>query len=315
MSVHGIHHVTAVSANIVGNLEFYTGVLGLRLVKKSVNQDDVSAYHLFYADAVATPGTDITFFDWPSIGSAVPGPATVSLTTFRVPGPSLPAWQERLTAHGIYVGADEDGRGRGRLLFSDPEGQRLALVDDSGMPGDATPFAAVVPTDMAITGILGNDLESARPDGTHKVLTDILGFELVKDGEAPLYQVKTDTTFAELRIAPQSAPRLGSVGAGGVHHVAFRVGTDEELFDLQAKVEAMGLRTSGYVDRYWFHSLYFREPGGVLFEIATDGPGMGADEEMATLGEKITLAPFLEPRRDEIVGKLKPLPQPVYLRG
>ncbi|MGV3616240.1 MAG: ring-cleaving dioxygenase [Fimbriimonas sp.] len=311
MAVLGIHHVTAVSSDIVRNLEFYTGTMGLRLVKKSVNQDDVRAYHLFYADEVASPGTDFTFFDWPTIGPNVPGPGTVSLTTFRVPGASLEAWEARLTAAGLYVEQDEDPRGRARLLFSDPEGQRLALVDGDRLPNDTKPWTAVVPAEQAIQGIFGVDLESARPDSTHRVLTDILGYTEAKGGEGPVYQIEG---ISEVRIAPQTMPRLGSVGAGGVHHVAFRVRDDAHLTEMQDRIEAAGLKTSGYVDRFWFHSLYFREPGGILFELATDGPGFGIDESMENLGETTVLAPFLEPRRAEIEANLKPLPKPSYLK-
>jgi glyoxalase family protein len=314
MSVLGIHHVTAVSGDIGGNLEFYTGPMGLRLVKKSVNQDDVKAYHLFYADEVASPGTDFTFFDWPNMGSASAGPGTVSLTTFRVPGESLEAWQARLSEAGLYVEEDEDPRGRRRLVFADPEGQRLALIDDSGLPFSGKPWTKVVPEAMAIRGIFGVDLESARPDGTHRVLTDILGYTEAKGGDGPVYEVRAEDSVSEVRIAPQSAPRLGSVGAGGVHHVAFRARDDAHLAEIQEKVESAGLKTSGYIDRFWFHSLYFREPGGILFEIATDGPGFGIDESMERLGETTVLAPFLEPRRAEIEAGLKPLPVPRYLR-
>jgi glyoxalase family protein len=312
MAVLGIHHVTAVTADIVRNLEFYTGTLGLRLVKKSVNQDDVKAYHLFYADAVASPGTDFTFFDWPTIGPNSAGPGTVALTTFRVPSGSLDAWAARLEEAGLYAERDEDPRGRGRIVFSDPEGQRLALVDDAGLPGASQPWTAMFPETMAVRGIFGVDLESARPDSTHRVLTDILGFSEAKGGDAPVYEVRTADSVAEVSIVPPTASRLGSVGAGGVHHVAFRARDDEHLKELQDRVEAAGLRTSGEIDRFWFHSVYFREPGGILFELATDGPGFGVDESMETLGEKTVLAPFLEPRREEILAALKPLPAPVY---
>lgn len=315
MAVLGIHHVTAVSGDIARNLEFYTGPMALRLVKKSVNQDDVKAYHLFYADEVASPGTDFTFFDWPAMGSASAGPGTVSLTTFRVPTGSLEAWQSRLTEAGLYAEQDEDPRGRPRLVFADPEGQRLALVDEKGLPDAGTkPWTKLVPEEMAIRGIFGVDLESARPDGTHRVLTEILGYRAVKGGEDPVYEVRSEDGVSEVRIAPQSAPRLGSVGAGGVHHVAFRARDDEHLLAIKDQVEAAGLNTSGYIDRFWFHSLYFREPGGILFEIATDGPGFGIDESMENLGEKTVLAPFLEPQRAEIEAGLKPLPTPSYLR-
>jgi glyoxalase family protein len=295
MSNHGIHHVTAVTSQIRRNLRFFTETLGLRLVKKSVNQDDVSAYHLFYADKVGTPGTDMTFFDWERIGPNVAGLGTISRTTFRAPTGSLEAWQKRLEAAGVFTEL-----GEGSLLFSDPEGQRLELVEDDG--GEVVPWTELVPEDQALRGILGVDLESARPDSTALVLTDILGFEERSPGE-----FRTPDGSSRVRLPESSSRRMGSVGAGGVHHVAFRVKDDDELVALQEKVEGTGLQTSGQIDRFWFHSVYFREPGGILFELATDGPGFGLDESMETLGEKIVLAPFLEPQRAKILAGLKPL--------
>lgn len=298
MSIHSIHHVTAVTAKIRENAEFYTGVLGLRLVKRSVNQDDVSAYHLFYADAVGSPGTDITFFDWPTIGSNTPGPASASLTSFRIPSTSLDFWENRLREAGALPERNENS-----ILFADPEGQRLELVgtNDSVI---VTPWGKSVPEEHALRGILGVDLDSARPGLTRSVLTEILGYE--QTGE-DLFETRDENHHGRIRLASSGGNRLGRLGAGGVHHVAFRVADDAELETLQQRIEATGLHTSGFVDRYYFHSLYFREPGGVLFELATDGPGFASDEDPATLGEKLALPPFLEPRRAEIEAGLKPI--------
>ena len=310
MNVLGIHHVTAVSARISENLAFYTGVLGMRLVKKSVNQDDVSAYHLFYADEVGSPGTDLTFFDWPTIQPNRPGPASVALTTLRVHGESLKAWEARLTDHGIVCERDLDRRGRDRITFADPEGQRLALVDDSGLAGTVVPFTKVVGEAMAIRGILGVDLDSARPDATRRVLTEVLGFT---DVDGSRFTMNNDDHAAELIVHEPEARRMGQVGAGGVHHVAFGVKDDLEIDIYKDKLEGAGFRTSGFVDRFYFHSLYFREPGGVLFELATMGPGFASDEAAAHLGERIALPPFLEAQRASIEANLKPLPKPAYL--
>jgi glyoxalase family protein len=300
MSTHSIHHVTAVTAQIGKNMEFYTGVLGLRLVKRSVNQDDVKAYHLFYADAAGSPGTDMTFFDWPMVAPNVPGPGTIALTSFRVPGSSLGFWEERLGAAGASPVRDETN-----ILFADPEGQRLELVDDSGLPGGGVPWAKEVSADNAIRGILGVDLESARPDSTRRVLTEILGYQS-SDGKS--YVAASAEHHGRVRVVESSKDRFGRVGAGGVHHVAFRVMDDEELLAMKDRVEGLGLQTSGYVDRFYFHSLYFREPGGVLFELATDGPGFASDEDTEHLGERLALPPFLEPQRERIEAGLKPLP-------
>jgi len=279
--------------------------LGLRLVKKSVNQDDVSAYHLFYADEVGSPGTDMTFFDWPTAGMNIPGAASVALTSFRVPQASFGYWMERLGAAGVHV-----DREPGRLLFADPEGLQLALVSDDGLPGDVKPWTAVVPEESAIRGILGVDLDSRNVAGTSRVLTDVLGFSQVEPG---IFEVKSDMSIGRVKVNNFDQGRLTRPGAGGVHHVAFRARDDDHLRELLAKVEAAGLRTSGYVDRFYFHSIYFREPGGVLFEIATDGPGMHSDEDLAHLGEKLALPPFLEGQRAQIEAGLKPIPDPVYL--
>lgn len=312
MNVSGIHHVTAISASIQENLSFYTGPLGLRLVKNSVNQDDVSAYHLFYADTVGSPGTDLTFFDWPTTPPNQPGPGTVTLTTLRVAGSALPYWESRLTALNLPIERDEDAAGRARLRFADPEGMALALVDDTGLGNEVTPWTAMVPEDAAIRGILGVDIESARPDSTRRVLTDLLGYE---SRDEHRFVVNTPTSASEVLVRDPSARYLGQAGAGGVHHVAFRVPDDNALLEFRDRIEAAGFRTSGYVDRFFFHSLYFRDPGGVLFELATDGPGMAGDEDPATLGEKLSLPPFLESKRFAIESNLKPIGAPAYLNG
>ncbi len=310
MKVLGLHHVTAVSSRIADNLRFYTGEMGMRLVKKSINQDDVSAYHLFYADEVGSPGTDLTFFDWPTIGPDRPGLGTVSLTTLRARGDSLPAWAERLREAGMFVEQDQDLSGRARLLFSDPEGQRLALVDDAGLPGEVVPWAKTLPADMATRGILGVDLQSARPDSTRRVLADVLGY---RDLDGTRFEIRTEDSASEVNVVELPGSGFGQVGAGGVHHVAFRVRDDQELLAFQDRIEAAGFRTSGYVDRYYFHSLYFREPGGILFELATDGPGMAGDEPADRIGERLSIPPFMEDRRAMIEAGLKPIPDPAYL--
>ena len=310
MNVLGIHHVTAVSAKIVENLAFYTGVLGMRLVKKSVNQDDVSAYHLFYADEVGSPGSDLTFFDWPTIQPNRPGPMTVGLTTLRVPGGSLDWWSNRLSEHGVTSQRDTDLTDRERLTFVDGEGQHLALIDSTGLAFEVVPWTKNIPIDVAIQGIHGVDLDSRFPDATRRVLTDVLGYENV-DGTR--FVVYGDDYSSELLVRDPNQSGFGQVGAGGVHHVAFRVRNDEELLAYKDKIESFGIRTSGYIDRFYFHSLYFREPGGVLFELATDGPGFASDEDSNHLGEGIALPPFLEPQRQSIIKKLKPLPKPAYL--
>ncbi len=247
----------------------------------------------------------MTFFDWPAVRSNSPGAGSVALTSFRVPNASFGYWMERLGTHGIDV-----AREPGRLIFADPEGQRLALVADDGLPAEVKPWTAIVPEESAIRGILGVDIDSRNAKGTAAVLTEILGFTEVEPGQ---FEVATENSIGRIKVNDAGNGRMGMPGAGGVHHVAFRAKDDDHLNELMAKVEAAGIRTSGYVNRFYFHSLYFREPGGVLFEIATDGPGMHQDEELAHLGEKLALPPFLEARRAEIEAGLKPIPNPAYL--
>jgi glyoxalase family protein len=282
----------------------------MRLVKKSVNQDDVSAYHLFYADAVGTPGTDLTFFDWPSSPSNRPGPGSVSRTTMRVPPGGLEFWANRFSEIGLTFERDQDTQGRERIVFADPEGQSLALIDDNGLPTDAVAWDKGIPAESAIRGLYCVDISSPRPDASIKVLTDLLGFQ--PTGTDGLFEARSEMTVGQVLIESGEGRTLGRVGSGGVHHVAFRVRDEEHLLALQDRIESAGLRTSGEIDRYWFRSVYFREPGGTLYELATEGPGFAVDEDVATLGDKTTLAPFLEPHRKEIEAGLRPLPPPAY---
>jgi glyoxalase family protein len=314
MNLLGIHHLTAVSARIRENHRFYTGTLGMRLVKRSVNQDDVSAYHLFYADALGTPGTDLTFFDW-DVAPEVRGTRSITRTHLRVAGlPALEFWQRRLADQGVSTSGIAERDGRLTLDFEDPEGQRLALVDDRGA-GQAHPWErSPVPAEHQVRG-LGPILMSVPVLApTDALLRGAASMRPMREYPHPhsakhlvhVYEMGAGGPHAELHVAVQ--PDLAAVrpGAGGVHHVAFR--TPDADYDAWAeRLNTLGVPNSGKVDRYWFRSLYFREPNGVLFEIATEGPGFGVDEDAATLGEKIVLPPFLEPHRKEIVANLKPI--------
>ncbi len=309
MRAHTIHHVSAITADRMRNLDFYSRVLGLRLVKRTVNQDDVRVYHLFYADKQGSPGTDFTFFDLPTSAASTPGPGTIASTYLRVPGASLDWWEDRLSQAGAHPHRGVDHEEREGIALADPEGQRLLLVDDTGIPGSSVPWDEEVPKEYAIRGILGVDIESARPAATSHVLTEILNFQAT-NRSGGLFYAGDDSSFASIRLVESNALRPGRVGAGGVHHVAFRVADDEELREMQRRVEDAGIKTTGFVDRFYFHSLYFREPGGILFELATDGPGFSADEPMEELGQGLSLPPFLEPRREEIEAGLAPWDDP-----
>ena len=313
MQLHGIHHLTAVSSSIRENLRFYTQTMGMRLVKRSVNQDDVSAYHLFYADAVGTPGTDLTFFDW-SMPREKRGTNSVIRTMLRVNGANaLEWWANRLSELGVKHGGIVERDSRATLDFEDGEGQRLSLVDDEGKGDEIKPWKnSPVPAELQIRGLgpIVMSVPDLRPTDT--VLTRVTEMNhareyLHDDHTVHVYQMKGDGPHAELHVAVEPDVPRGRLGAGGVHHVAFRTPNEAEYHQWRERLDSFGVPNSGEIDRYYFRSLYFREPGHVLFEIATDGPGFGVDEDVATLGEKVVLPPFLETHREEIVANLKPL--------
>jgi glyoxalase family protein len=316
MQLGGIHHVTAVSARIGENLRFYTGVLGMRLVKRSVNQDDVRAYHLFYADAVGTPGTDLTFFDW-NMRPERRGTRSITRTSLRVTGvPALEWWAAWLAERGVAAGPVVERDGRATLDLEDPEGQRLSLVDDGGAGTPPRPWdRSPVPAQYQVRGLGPVLMSVPRLEPTDAVLTRVAGMRAAREYAHPedarhtvvVYEMGEGGAHAELHVAVQ--PDLPAVqpGAGGVHHVAFRTPDEAQYRAWIERLDALGVPNSGPVDRYYFRSLYFREPNGVLFEIATDGPGFAVDEDPATLGERIALPPFLEPHRAEIVANLQPI--------
>jgi glyoxalase family protein len=311
MQLTGIHHLTAISAKPRDNLSFYTGMLGMRLVKKTVNQDDVSAYHLFYADGKANPGTDLTFFDFPAAPERR-GTNSISRTGLRVSGEkSLGYWKDRLAKAGGHVGDVTEVDGRLTLPFEDSEGQRLVLVDDGGV-GEASPWEkSSVPAEHQIRGLGPIMLSVQDLSRTAAVLTDVMNMTRVRDyayQDVPVhvFTMGEGGPAAELHVIEQNGP-MARQGAGGVHHVAFRTPDDTQYEAWAQRLNELGVRNSGAIDRFYFRSLYFREPNGILFEIATDGPGFATDEPMETLGEKLALPPFLEPRRAEIEAGLKPL--------
>lgn len=313
MDLIGIHHLTAVSAQIRENHRFYTQTLGMRLVKRSVNQDDVRAYHLFYADAKGSPGTDLTFFDW-----AVPreqrGTHAIIRTALRVDGhEALIWWKQHLREHGVMSSEISERDARLTLDFEDPEGQRLTLIDDAGQ-AEAHPWErSPVPAAYQIRGLGPITLSVPRLAPTDAVLQRVLNMRLVRSYAHPeqrqhtvhVYAMGPGGTHAELHVAEQPGLPMTQPGAGGVHHVALRTPTFDEYDAWAERLQSLGVRNSGKVDRYWFRSLYFREPNGILFEIASDGPGFTVDEDEATLGEKVVLPPFLEAKREAILATLK----------
>ncbi len=316
MQLHGIHHVTAVTGNAKANLDFYTQVLGLRLVKKTVNQDDVSAYHLFYADKLGTPGTDMTFFDWPQTGPNRRGTDSIANTMFRVNGQAaLAYWVTRLTANKVQHSGVETFAGRAILRFEDPEGQRLTLVDDQGADYEGEVWDGVdIPVAHAIRGFYGVTLAVPQRAQMEPIFTQLLGFAKVMEHPSldnpqesvAIYAMDGGGPGKELHVLEQRG-RAGFLGYGGVHHVAFRLRGDEEQQAWLQRLASMGVGNSGVVDRFYFRSLYFRISNGILFELATDDPGFATDEPLDSLGERLALPPFLEPRRAAIEAGLKPI--------
>lgn len=323
MELSGLHHLTAVTGNAQGNVDFYTEVLGLRLIKQTVNQDDVSAYHLFYGDEAGHAGTEVTFFDWPNAGPNVPGTGTIAATGLRVPSrAALDWWLRRLDEHGVTHGEVEERAGRAMLPFADPEGQSLVLaVDDGqGMPAGTGWSRSPVPLEMQIRGLDHVRLLVEELAPTALVLTQVLGFRQVHDYPAPENPAHRVVVFEAAGGGPgtqvhvEERPELppGRMGIGGVHHVAFRTPNDAEHRQWRERIAGFRIGVTQVIDRFYFRSLYFREPGGILYEIATDGPGFAVDEDAAHIGEQLALPPFLEPHRAQIEAGLRPLRVPTY---
>jgi glyoxalase family protein len=307
MSLHvkleGIHHITAITADAVGNVEFYAGVLGLRMVKQTVNQDDPTVYHLFYGDDDGSPGMDLTFFEYPGAVLGRPGAGMVHRIVWRVASAaSLEFWAGRLEEHSVAVELAADGG----LRFDDPEGltHELIVADAADPPLRAS--APGIPAEHALQGFAGVHVYTADPALSAGLLLDTLGFT-TDDGKRWSVRGEQRGSFYAYDAAPPEA--VASQGAGTVHHVAFASQPqDEEAW--RTRVAESGARPTQVIDRFYFRSVYFREPSGVLFEIATIGPGFAVDEDAAHLGERLSLPPRFEPLRERLQGILKPLPYP-----
>jgi glyoxalase family protein len=322
-SVHGIHHVTCIAGDAQQNLDFYVGVMGMRLVKRSVNQDAPDTYHLFYADGAGTPGTDLTFFPWPNMEPARPGTGITMEVALAVPAGSLSYWRPRLAENSVPHGAQDgvqngaqDGEaqlrfGETTLPFTDPHNLRLALVETD----DGRPFIpwleSPVPPEFQVRGMHSVRLWERSLSPTAALLTEQMGFTLLgtEDGWHR-YGVEEGGSGKLIEVKEMPDERRGQWGTGGVHHVAWRTSDASEEMALRAVIARTGLQPTSLIDRFWFQSVYFKEPGGVLFELATDGPGFGVDEDMEHLGEQLVLPPWLEPHRSEIEAGLPPLRLP-----
>jgi glyoxalase family protein len=306
--VNGLHHITAIASDPRQNLDFYTRALGLRFVKKSVNQDDPGTYHLYYGDYAASPGTILTFFPWAGLRRGRPGTGQAYATAFSVPAGSLPFWQERFTKLGVKQQPIESRFDDEVLPFADPDGLRLELV--ATREADARPAtpAKDVPAEFAIRGFHSSTLALADSAATAQVLTRSMGYKLADQaGHRARYSAGPGGpgTYVDLLTDP-ALPR-GLNGAGTIHHVAFRVADDATEVAARDILLKDGLHVSPVIDRAYFKSIYYREPAGVLFEIATDGPGFAIDEPLDQLGTILGLPPHLEPHRAEIEAALPKL--------
>ena len=300
MKLEGIHHITAITADAARNVDFYARVLGLRLVKKSVNQDDPTVYHLFYADEQGSSGSDLTFFDYPGLPAGRAGDGMVRSVVWRVGSDAaLDFWLERLAGEGI-----EARRENGGVAFCDPEGleHELVVVDVPDEPLLAE--HPEVPPDVALQGFHAVRAYLSRPDASRELLAEGLAFEEVAGGWEARGERRGGIYLVEEPPEERARP-----GAGTIHHVAWSTGMDDHE-EWGRRARAAGASPTPVIDRFYFRSIYFREPSGVLFELATRGPGFTVDEPAESLGEKVALPPFLEHRRAEIEARLTPLPNP-----
>ena len=306
----GIHHVTAISGGPQRNVDFYAGTLGLRLVKKTVNFDDPETYHLYYGDGAGSPGTIMTFFPWAHAPGGRIGAGQLVVTSFSIPKGSLGYWTERLVEKGIRFERPRDRFGDTVLTFEDSDRLRIELV--AAEDGRSGWSGGPVQAEHSIRGFHHVALAVEATDRTAGLLTETLGFRQVDEAEGRIRLSAGVGGPGDLvDVVDAVGFPHGSMGVGTVHHVAFRVPDEETQLAVRAKVSALGYSVTPVLDRNYFRSIYFREPGGVLFEIATDPPGFAVDEDPEHLGEDLKLPPWLEPRRDRLVQVLPPLRIPV----
>jgi glyoxalase family protein len=306
--VNGLHHITAISGPAQENVDFYAGMLGMRLVKKSVNQDDPATYHLFYADAEGHPGADLTFFPWAQMAPPRTGHGLAVEVSLEVPAGSIEYWQSRLDQFGVPLGEIESRFGDRVLPVMDPHGMKVALVEPAAPKSrlfTPWPDSPVLP-ERQVRGLHSARLWEREAALTTRFLTNALGFEHLGTEDGWMRYAFPDVAGGlDIRETPDE--RRGAWGVGCVHHLAWRVDDDAHQQAMRAQVEAAGTRPTPVIDRFWFKSVYFKEPGGVLFELATDGPGFSIDESPEHLGESLVLPPWLESRRATIEQALPPI--------
>jgi len=303
----GIHHITAVATDPQRNLDFYTQVLGLRLVKRTVNFDDPGTYHLYFGDRTGRPGTIITFFPWPGTRRGTRGTGQVVATSFAVRVQSIGYWNDRLKKEGViavekFRRFDEEG-----VRFVDPDGLLLELIASAHLDDVDLNFAGAAPDEFAIRAFHAPTLDVQKAKSTERLLT-IFGFDLIaKEGSRRRFASNQGSTSARVDIIERPNGQFGNIAAGTVHHIAFRAANEEEQLHWREQITDLGLHVTPVIDRQYFHSIYFREPNGILFEIATDGPGFAIDEAVEQLGRNLKLPKLLEPERKSIEQVLPPI--------
>ena len=310
-AVHGLHHITAIAGPAQENLDFYAGILGMRLVKRSINQDDPGTYHLFYADAEGHPGTDLTFFPWAQMAPPRLGHGLAVEVALEVPAGSLAWWGARLEQYGVRIDAVETRFGDRVLPLTDVHGMRVALVESAR--GMTRPFApwdgSPIPVERQIRGLYGAQIWERSEAETAAFMQSALGFrELGRERGWTRYGFDHHPGVVDIRETPSE--RRGAWGVGAVHHLAWSVTDLDDELAVRTQIESAGGHATDVIDRFWFKSVYFREPGGVLFEIATEGPGFAVDENPARLGETLVLPPWFETSRSQIEAVLPPLALP-----
>jgi len=307
VTLHGIHHITAIASDPQCNVDFYTQVLGLRFAKRTVNFDDPSTYHLYYGDRTGRPGTAITFFAWPGARRGTRGTGQVVATSFAVPKNSFNFWKTRFDEHHVFHEAGSARFNDATLRFTDPDGLMLELIESDHVDDVDLNYESEVPKKFGIHGFHAPTLEVQRATKTESILA-LLGFDLIgEESSRKRFSVNAKLTSGCVDLVERPDGQFGINSAGTVHHIAFRCADDEEQLKWREQIAEHGLHVTPVIDRFYFHSIYFRESGGILFEIATEGPGFTADEPAADLGETLKLPPQYEQHRAEIEQALPPI--------
>lgn len=308
MTARGLHHVTAISGQARVNLAFHVETLGLRLLKRTVNFDDPGTWHLYFGDEAGQPGSIMTYFPWAHAAPGRLGTGETQETAFRVPQASIAWWLNRFVERGVDHDMPETVFGASTLKFRDPHGTRLALVGQPGVEAEPAWSNGTIPAEHAIRGFSGVTLLLDKAGPTARVLTEVLGFtEIAREGVVTRYAVPGQAIGGVVDLREVGGFPRGRTGAGTVHHIAFRAADDEDQAAMAAALTRMGIATTAQRDRNYFRSIYFREPGGLIFEIATDDPGFAVDEAPDRLGSELKLPGFLEGNRAAIARALPPL--------